>query len=121
MNYEEMSDFEINKAVLLLKDFNYYQYVCLEEGERVYLCEHDEHDLTLDISRELFDPCNNPSDAWPIIVENQIDVISPTTGGTIPHWQAEKWSPDNKPTISALDLNPLRSAMIVYLMMQEDK
>lgn len=68
-----------------------------------------------------FDPCNNPADAWPIIQENGISVICDHG-----EWAAFSgfenlacgdyiWS-----HIHAGDTaKPLRSGMIVYLMMQE--
>lgn len=60
-----------------------------------------------------FDPCNNPADAWPIIVENRIR-INPIL---YTKWMAE----DYLENVSSCDENPLRAAMIVFLMMQEEK
>ncbi|ABU78302.1 DUF2591 domain-containing protein [Cronobacter sakazakii] len=52
--------------------------------------------------------CNNPADAWPIIVENKISI---SNGG------AERWTA-NDVGIDNLykDKNPLRAAMIVFLL-----
>lgn len=60
-----------------------------------------------------FDPCNSPADAWPIIVENRIR-INPIL---YTKWMAEDYLED----VSSCDENPLRAAMIVFLMMQEKK
>ncbi|ELX2275701.1 TPA: phage protein NinX family protein [Yersinia enterocolitica] len=65
----------------------------------------------------LFDPCNNPVDAWPIIFRERItltpkvigyewDAISPVIlNDDIEHLHTDK--------------NPLRAAMIVFLMMKD--
>ena len=60
-----------------------------------------------------FDPCNNPADAWPIIVENRIRV-NPVL---YTKWMAEDYLED----ISHSGGNPLRCAMVVFLMMKEGK
>nr|DAH53596.1 MAG TPA: Protein of unknown function (DUF2591) [Caudoviricetes sp.] len=60
-----------------------------------------------------FDPCNNPADAWPIIVEERIR-LNPIL---YTKWIAEDYLED----FSFTDINPLRAAMIVFLMMQESK
>ncbi|WP_105679932.1 phage protein NinX family protein [Cronobacter dublinensis] len=54
------------------------------------------------------DYCNNPADAWPIIVENNISI---SNGG------AERWTA-NDVGIDNLykDKNPLRAAMVVFLL-----
>ena len=119
MDYSELSDFEINKLVARLNDG-----ICLNDQVtaidcyltannsncvkwyRIDCCDPSEFDL--------FNPCNNPSDAWPIIVENKISIFP--TGLDEYNWQAEQ-------AIIGIfkDKNPLRAAMIVYLMMNEDK
>lgn len=64
-----------------------------------------------------FDPCNNPADAWPIIIENHIAVVPyqhtlpqswPTAFGLVSKFTTE-------------DRKPLRAAMITFLKMQESK
>ncbi|HHP7423134.1 TPA: phage protein NinX family protein [Providencia rettgeri] len=53
--YTELSDFEINKKVAEKLGLNFKDGVIVKNGEWFY-----------------FDPCNNPSDAMPIIIENKI-------------------------------------------------
>lgn len=103
--YSKMSDFEINAAVsmaMLTKAKNQSsKYVVVN------------------------DYCNNPADAWPIIIENSISIvrldkswlcapideaIDGITGDNEFCFYASKGVVDN---------NPLRAAMIVFLMMQE--
>lgn len=66
-----------------------------------------------------FDPCNNPADAWQIIIENKI-MLSPRCAND--EWKAQAYLGregifDNY--ASAWHKNPLLAAMIVFLMMQE--
>lgn len=62
--------------------------------------------------------CNSPTAALPIIIENRIGIIpSPENG----KWKAAHRSvgEDNTPHYMNESTNPLRSAMIVYLMMKD--
>ncbi|EJD6541483.1 DUF2591 family protein [Providencia rettgeri] len=58
--YTELSDFEINKKVAA----RYYQnkdfIEAYKDVEKVF------------VDGDLFDPCNNPADAMPIIIDNKI-------------------------------------------------
>ncbi|MGK3364233.1 phage protein NinX family protein [Citrobacter portucalensis] len=56
-----------------------------------------------------FNPCNNPSDAWPIIEKYRISFLD----------QLTEWCVDAKGVSPVFEDNPLRGAMIVFLMMQE--
>ncbi|QGR65287.1 phage protein NinX family protein [Yersinia intermedia] len=65
----------------------------------------------------VFDPCNKPADAWPIIFRERITLTPKVTGY---EWDAIS------PVILNDDIehlhtgpNPLRSAMIVFLMMKD--
>lgn len=112
MDYSKLSDFEINGLVASLtqrigdhtqareKTFIHEYVDC---GEIKQAC----------IGWKEFDPCNNPADAWPIIVENRIRV-NPVL---YTKWMAE----DYLEVISLTNDNPLRAAMIVFLMIQEGK
>lgn len=68
-----------------------------------------------------FDPCNNPEDAWPIIVGKQISLISRCANG---EWKAQLHLGRDDifdSYASCWDKNPLRAAMIVFLMMKESE
>ncbi len=65
-----------------------------------------------------FDPCNNPADAWPIIVGKQISLISRCAND---EWKAQLHLGRDDifdSYASCWDKNPLRAAMIVFLMMK---
>ncbi|QOV59856.1 DUF2591 family protein [Klebsiella variicola] len=95
MDYSKLSDFEINKKVfgLIMKDRDWNR-----QGAGV------------------FDFCNNPEDAWPIIMEIKL-TIKPDVyiGG----WVAMESKHDETEAIYSAGENPLRAAMIVFLMMQD--
>ena len=59
-----------------------------------------------------FNPCNNPADAWPIIVDNKISL-------TCHHSRGEWSAVFNAENICFHANNPLRAAMIVFLKMKE--
>lgn len=101
MDYSKLSDVDINreaaKALKLPWAFN---------GTNMIFVADDSA-----IGRHAFDPCNNPADAWPIIVNSRIGLNF--VNGI---WRAQSmltgW-------VEFSEENPLRAAMIVFLMMQE--
>lgn len=59
-----------------------------------------------------FDPCNRADHAWPIILKYRINVYA-SEGPEFMPWMA------GLDSIMVSNKNPLRAAMIVFLMMQE--
>ena len=114
MDYSKMSDFEINCEVLaaLEPDVN---HMCLSESKEFFYDCGPAGDSWNQIS--IHDYCNNPADAWPIIVAELIALkpVALFVGGH--RWFASKGEGDFG--IKHADENPLRAAMIVFLMMQE--
>ncbi|UAW58757.1 hypothetical protein ASO78B_053 [Escherichia phage vB_EcoS_ASO78B] len=120
-NYEEMSDFEINKAVALIIGVSFN-----DDGEPVRFVECDTGSYA-DFNEIEFDPCNNPEDAWPIIVDSKISLHH-----SICKWDADSLVYDKKykngffifSSCSAIgDISSrgaLRAAMIVFLKMNEE-
>lgn len=108
MNYEEMSDFEINK--------------CVAEAAGMELSSDHSGACVGVVRRSIgsrpnyghVNYCNNPSDAWPIIVSmiSGWCVVQMLQAGVIVTLQGGG-------RIQAMDKNTLRAAMIVFLMMQE--
>ncbi|WP_267369227.1 MULTISPECIES: phage protein NinX family protein [unclassified Pantoea] len=102
MNYNEMTDFEINKAVAAACLGEWY-----DNGTCVIKCDDDD--------RSIFQPSNSWADAGPIIEKNRISIEFDGD-------DAAQWCH----TISCEGLygieyqsNPLRAAMITFLLMQE--
>lgn len=108
MNFSELSDFEINKAVA--ENLNRSR----EDGselEKMFAIS-----LLDSAGSGRFDPCNNPGDAWPIIVESRIDIEFCEDDGNV---TASFFCHAKRDFLGWHNCeNPLRAAMIVYLMMQ---
>lgn len=94
-DYSKMSDFEINEAVsmTMLKES--------ENPDAKYVA--------------IGNYCNDPADAWSIVVENKISIDH--LGKEI--WGAKAFVPNGEPRPRYAEKNPLRAAMIVFLMMKE--
>ncbi|OZS72132.1 recombinase [Providencia rettgeri] len=106
--YTELSDFEINLAVahiVLGKD----NYDWCPDKKEVYLAGIDGGDF---LPHGYFDPCNNPTDAMPIIIENKI--------GLSPMYHSNKWTADCLDyDFISVNKNPLRAAMELFLLMKD--
>ena len=115
--YRDKSDFEINKAVAEYYLTREYRFNSADE-----IVELIDIDLSCEFGGKInlvdtqvvgtFDPCNNPADAMPIVIESGISLISDWNeigvwGATYQPW----WTSENK--------NPYRAAMEVFLMMKE--
>ncbi|AIB07066.1 NinX [Salmonella phage 9NA] len=107
-DYSKLSDFEINKKV---DDILHPPYTNLR-----HVKGYNKH------------YCNNPTDAWSIIVANKISIVSlndkwiaapvdTVIDGITGDFDVCFYASDSAVT----DVNPLRAAMIVFLQMQEDK
>lgn len=114
-NYSELSDFEINKRVALVLHPKLSDWRCLDiYGAARFIDSPDVQSR----EREEFNYCNNIFNAWPIILDEGICLRRRVYG----RWQALKDSDDGNGmyrTWIAAHKNPLRAAMIVFLMMRE--
>ncbi|NUW61911.1 phage protein NinX family protein [Cronobacter muytjensii] len=105
MDYSQLSDQEIN---LLVAKIQHHDKTFIESKTRspsVVMLNH---------INMWIDYCNNPSDAWPIILSNRIGVVPGTASDK---WAAHYCNWD----IAIADTNPLRAAMIVFLLMKGKK
>lgn len=117
MDYSVLHDAEINMKVCAVLGHGLSGYArIIRQGDATIL---------LDDNETLVDYCNNPADAWPIIVGKKLSIINAD----------DKWlcvpedEPINDVTGDAVHMiysgdgveheNPLRAAMIVFLMMQD--
>lgn len=116
--YRDKSDFEINKAVAVSLG-----YTAEYENESVTVFRNNNGGMPLVVSAtadspDNFDPCNNPSDAMPIVIDNRI-MLNPYCADDL--WKCEaKVGKDDIFDIYAVcyDKNPYRAAMEVFLMMK---
>lgn len=121
MDYSKWTDFEINRAVgeVILKG----RWAC-KPGTAANNTDswyYGSVDQFVTPYPELPDYCNNPADAWPIIEAKKIclafDVFAePQDGGAWVAQPAFGWERER-----VRNDNPLRAAMIVFLMMQGDE
>ncbi|HDU8609697.1 TPA: DUF2591 family protein [Morganella morganii] len=123
--YRDKSDFEINKAVAVAigakpfpperTEFKQCEIPGLENAIIVKITG---------VKMGPFDPCNNPADAKPIIIENKIAIAFSSNTGK---WCAyawcmmgdRGWDIYERPTICAFSDNYYRAAMEVFLMMKD--
>lgn len=111
MDYSKLSDFEINKLVAIAtghKQFSSLGWQGLQEGNFSAVIVRGPRKIGG------FDPCNDPADAWPIITSNRIGIVP---GTATDKWAAHHGNWD----IAIADVNPLRAAMIIFLMMQDSR
>lgn len=112
MNYEDMSDNEINEQVADLIG----GYAGNVHGSETRVKVKDA--ATNGMFYMEVDYCNNPSDAWPIMRDCLIGV-SPDEDGVTCHFYGDWTASAFCSQLSYTHKNPLRAAMIVFLMMQE--
>lgn len=111
MDYSQLHDAQINMRVC--------KTLGLELSSYARIIKQDDATILLSDNKTLVDYCNNPADAWPIIVGNQISLMYEEAIGKWcagkPYWvDGSEWQLDT----DVMEANPLRAAMIVFLMMQ---
>lgn len=125
-DYSKMSDFEIDKAVADALGIDYEIAIMfvspvdkingnhVEEYVRKKITSNEKH-------WRRFSPTRIPNDAWPIIVANNIDIIQDNGHGCALATNSAIQMFQGDDVHIFQDENPLRAAMIVFLMMQESK
>lgn len=112
MNYSEMSDFEINKLVAEYHGFDF--------ASKTQVFVFDERaSISPSGDPRVFNPCNSWDDAGPIIEENKLIVWPAGSKDKEGLWNA-CWSGLLTPRVK-WQPNPLRAAMICYLMLKESE
>ncbi|EGT3592065.1 DUF2591 domain-containing protein [Proteus mirabilis] len=101
--YTELSDFEINKKVALHVGGFALSLTVVDDGYKT------------EGNRGNFNPCNNPADAMPIIIENKIcmNYVDIDIGWGACHFDGEKGE------LEVYDKNYYRVAMICFLLMKD--
>ncbi|MGI3375896.1 phage protein NinX family protein [Providencia stuartii] len=102
--YTELSDFEINKAVFHKAKIKHKYFRFLPNGVITY---------NIKDKYKVFDPCNNPADAMPIIIENKLTLS--------PRYDSDEWISESLfyHDIYSVNKNLYRAAMEVFLMMKD--
>ena len=135
--FSNLSDYEINKRVAEYQDFRSY----FEIFDDAYFKAHDREEVVYLYSPKIddcpllvFDPCEDHNDAMPIVFENNISLLDSCTYEfcmkrkkfkMIPTWEyiASVFPRDkdgfNMGEVTAINKNPLRAAMEVFLLMKD--
>jgi len=120
MNYHELSDFEINKLVAEKLG----KLVAVPQGFESKVIGGALH--YYDDNRNLFschlEYCTNPADAWTVIIDNKITILAPEKYQGSSLWDARCAVVEEDYSAMVYDhasrnINPLRAAMEVFLMM----
>lgn len=108
MDYSKLSDFEINKRVAICVRPEIKNWTCYDVSGRACFVVNENTPKRV---QHGFSFTSDPADAWPIIVENRL-YIDPI--------YVSDWSVSSEcDSFREIHKNPLRAAMIVFLMMQE--
>ncbi|HFD1362352.1 TPA: phage protein NinX family protein [Escherichia coli] len=122
MDYSQLSDFEINVAVFEAIHNGSPDYKEGENGDMVFVSFEGDivngDAVEVEVERGSFNPCANPADAWPIINENNISIILDNPSMPCVTDNARDLFDDAGPNVGVAYDNPLRAAMIVFLMMR---
>lgn len=123
MDYSQLSDFEINVAVFEAIHNGSPDYKEGENGAMVFISFEGDivngDAVEVEVERGSFNPCANPADAWPIITENNISIILDNPSMPCATDNARDLFDDAGQNVGVAYDNPLRAAMIVFLMMQD--
>lgn len=111
-NYEDMSDSQIAQKVFFFVSGNLCPNGGLAHISSDGFFFFDDKNI-----KRKFDPCNNPSYAWPIIIDNHMSIECVTVNRHAFTYRVYHSASFTKSTHE----NPLRAAMIVFLKMNEDK
>jgi hypothetical protein len=111
-DYTYMSDAEINLAVA-----EKLGYKTETHEQSVFVSARHTVDNVQNVVG-IYDPCNNPGDAWPVILENRI-AINPAGERRGTRKLYDTWRAGDGRAYHAKHKNPLRAAMIVFLMMKD--
>ena len=119
-DYASMSDFEINSSVSVAAGLEHVMFFDVDSD----ICSGPVWELPsgkyVDYQVKkgcAFDPCNNPADAWLILLENHI-AIAPYKNATPCAWPSAEGLISKHVTE---DANPLRAGMITFLKMKENQ
>ena len=122
MNYQEMSDFEINCAVAGMIGDEVYSSKSLRKHKAYRIGERNRDVYESGWSTDVFDPCNSWTDAGPIAEVHKISLHAPRFGEG---WMAEHTGSDEDVNdgfevhyFEHHHENPCRAICIVFLMMK---
>lgn len=116
MDYSKLSDFDINCEVLAILSPD-IKHMCLSGDNSCFYDCGPTGDGWHQI--DIPDYCNNPADAWPIILNNRISIMIDDTTNDWSSAAVQDYCDPGAYKHSNCHKNPLRAAMITFLLMQE--
>lgn len=122
MDYSKLSDFEIDKAVADALGIDYDIEIMFISPAHKINGNHVEECVMKKITSNKrhwkhFAPTRIPNDAWSIILANKINIRFGADG----FCHEAQFIQYGRESVEAYHENPLRAAMVVFLMMQEGK
>lgn len=105
MDYSQLSDRDIDALVL----------------QKIYGSQSTDKDIMRSWLKGGFKFTSSPADAWPIIIDNKIKIEPMRRVRNYNEWYEEWDASVNSPHFCESHKNPLRAAMIVFLLSQDDK
>lgn len=112
-DYASMSDQQINQLVGTIVSRDGLSIIA-SNGNAVIHEYSDCGDFKgICLGWKVFDPCNNPADAWPIILQSKISIFALDDDD----WGARGYNC----IIRSINPNPLRAAMELFLKMKESE
>ena len=120
-DYASMSDQQINQLVGTIVSRDGLSIIA-SNGNAVIHEYSDCGDFKgICLGWKVFDPCNKPADAWPIIDENNITIINDHPGIRYAVNNLNAYRNGDRGCIVKSHSNGLRAAMIVFLKMKESE
>lgn len=121
IDYSKKSDFEISAYVALELNCRAGQMIYLGDDENIYSLNYDDIDSPYSDGEPVevtFDPCNSWCDAGPIIQKHRIALMPDSSSCGKYYW----WDVQSECQKHGLQHqnNPLRAAMIIFLMASAD-
>lgn len=116
MDYSKMSDFEVNRRVAICVRPEIKNWTCYDVSGRACFVVNENTPKRVQLG---FSFISDPADAWPIILENNISMILDNPSSAMATNNCVGWYSDEEPPVHTSNQNPLRAAMIVFLLMQE--
>ncbi|WP_241569173.1 phage protein NinX family protein [Rosenbergiella collisarenosi] len=115
MNYQDMSDFEINKAVAIA--IGYSPEMC-EQGWEGSSKVGVEWENESGYPSRWFDYCNSWADTGPILEESGITIIMDHPSMPLATNNCVGWYSDEEKPLHHANENPRRAGLVVFLMMK---
>lgn len=112
MDYSQLSDFEINKLVAICIHPDIKNWNCYDVSGRSCFVINEGTPKRLQYG---FSFTSDPADAWPIIVGSKINIRFGAEGLAC----EAQFMQYGHESVECYHANPLRAAMIVFLMMQD--